>query len=437
MAIRLTDYLNNLSGGAGDAVTSGTENVAVPRDPMAPIKLPNIAGTSTPPPPSAAAPEGSPNPPPIGGGRSTTLPVPGGRPWQEPTGIPTEVPPPAAGGLSWVNTALTQAQSTDDPNYWMRVIGADPKAMAGDQSAIAFWQDRIARGDGALAVRNGTLARFNDTTGAGTGGQGGVGNDWTALIGSLVNARLGNLSQAPDTTQLDALTAMLKKQQADAQANAQVYANSLKGRIDELNAPVYSDQQSAALHAQAVNQLNARRDATIKNAQNNVYARGFGPTSGILSGDVRNIQRDFGNQQQNVESQLLTQAISLGQQHKDEAVQLQGLVQQALNGGDLQSIQSATTLAQLEQQQYEQQQANQREQLQTALLPVEMNQSNLASAIAALGSGSPAGNGALASIGSIFGAANNANAQNQIGTNNNLSGIGASLMAWLKANGYA
>lgn len=62
----------------------------------------------------------------------------------------------------WIDDALRTAQSTDDPNYWYGKIQADPKAAAGDQSAIGYWKDRIARGDGALAVRNGTMAKFND-----------------------------------------------------------------------------------------------------------------------------------------------------------------------------------------------------------------------------------------------------------------------------------
>ncbi len=66
-----------------------------------------------------------------------------------------------AGGLqSWINQQLQTAQSTDDPNAWVKYMSADPKAMAGDPSALAYWQDRIARGDGAAAVKNGTLQKY-------------------------------------------------------------------------------------------------------------------------------------------------------------------------------------------------------------------------------------------------------------------------------------
>lgn len=85
-------------------------------------------------------------------------------------GMQTTMPAPRTGGSdnigtnanAWIDQALQTAQSTDDPNYWYGVIAADPKVAAGDQSAIQYWQQRIAQGDGALAVRNGTTPKFQD-----------------------------------------------------------------------------------------------------------------------------------------------------------------------------------------------------------------------------------------------------------------------------------
>lgn len=65
-------------------------------------------------------------------------------------------------GGDWIAQALQQAQSTDDPAYWRGVIAKDPKVAAGDPSAIQYWKERIAIGDGALAVRNGTARKFQD-----------------------------------------------------------------------------------------------------------------------------------------------------------------------------------------------------------------------------------------------------------------------------------
>lgn len=71
------------------------------------------------------------------------------------------------GSREWIADQLKAADSTDDASYWERVIAADPKVAAGDASAIAYWVDRIKRGDGAAAVRNGTLAKFQDSGGGG------------------------------------------------------------------------------------------------------------------------------------------------------------------------------------------------------------------------------------------------------------------------------
>lgn len=74
------------------------------------------------------------------------------------------------GSMEWILAELQKVNSTDDPNYWLRVIANDPKVKAGDQSAIAYWVDRIRRGDGSELVKNGTLTKFAD--GDGSGGYG-------------------------------------------------------------------------------------------------------------------------------------------------------------------------------------------------------------------------------------------------------------------------
>lgn len=80
----------------------------------------------------------------------------------------------ASNPLSWVDDTLAEVQSTDDLQQWYRYIQADPKAMAGDPSAIEYWKDRIRRGDGSMLVKNGTLTKFQDGASAGAGGRGGA-----------------------------------------------------------------------------------------------------------------------------------------------------------------------------------------------------------------------------------------------------------------------
>ncbi len=93
-----------------------------------------------------------------------------------PPSAPSQPPQAATGGqpqgngLGWVTDALSGVQSTDDPSYWMSHIQNDPKAMAGDPSAIAYWQDRIQRGDGSALVKSGQLQKFNDSPSGGSQG---------------------------------------------------------------------------------------------------------------------------------------------------------------------------------------------------------------------------------------------------------------------------
>jgi hypothetical protein len=68
---------------------------------------------------------------------------------------------------SRIAKALSDAGSTDDPEYWYQKISADPN---GAGSAWNYWLDRINRGDGAAGVRNGTVQRFQDSGGGATGG---------------------------------------------------------------------------------------------------------------------------------------------------------------------------------------------------------------------------------------------------------------------------
>lgn len=84
-------------------------------------------------------------------------------------GTPTPNPVPAtpnANPNQWILDALAAAQSTDDPNYWIKVIGDHNDIN--NPAARQYWIDRINRGDGSMYVRNGTMQKFQDG-GAGSG----------------------------------------------------------------------------------------------------------------------------------------------------------------------------------------------------------------------------------------------------------------------------
>lgn len=76
-----------------------------------------------------------------------------------------------AGDTQWILDALKAVNSTDDPNYWIKVI-RDHNDL-NNASARAYWIDRIRRGDGSELVRNGTLTKFQD--GGANGGPGAFG----------------------------------------------------------------------------------------------------------------------------------------------------------------------------------------------------------------------------------------------------------------------
>jgi hypothetical protein len=83
--------------------------------------------------------------------------------------------------MSRIKKQLSDAGSTDDPNYWFQKISSDPN---GAGSAWNYWADRINRGDGAAGVRNGTVQRFQDSGGGG-GGSGPLGTGGGAAPGTL------------------------------------------------------------------------------------------------------------------------------------------------------------------------------------------------------------------------------------------------------------
>lgn len=126
--------------------------------------------------PTAKTPTGTPNTPSYAPGQGPdqggvdasgnpyATPTPDGTTGAVPTGggPVTDYGTYAPGDLTWVNKALAGAESTDDLSQWYSYIRNDPAAMAGDKSAIAYWIDRINRGDGSKWVRNGTLQKFAD-----------------------------------------------------------------------------------------------------------------------------------------------------------------------------------------------------------------------------------------------------------------------------------
>ena len=89
----------------------------------------------------------------------------------------------------WIDNELKSVNSTDDPNYWYKVI-----AQHGDTNnpaAMDYWKDRIRRGDGSSLVASGQLQKFQDS---------GSGNDQQSqlmqLLQQLLGGGQGNMQQS-------------------------------------------------------------------------------------------------------------------------------------------------------------------------------------------------------------------------------------------------
>lgn len=207
---------------------------------------------------------------------------------------PTTQAPTTGGAFDttgWVSSQLAAAQSTDDQTYWVDHINSDPNVMnpATRDSALGWWADAIARGDGALAVRNGTLQRRQDGGSSSGGGgttalqpyvasgpnPGGYTDPSSMLYLNQVMQRLAQVQQPQDNGLMDLL-----KQLATAQVN-------------KLQQAPYSAADDAALITKYRDPLNTARDTAKQQAALDMSRRGIGPTSGVYQERMAQIDQSY------------------------------------------------------------------------------------------------------------------------------------------------
>lgn len=268
-----------------------------------------------------------------------------------------------------------------DPGYWAGAIARTHGSGAIDWG---YWETRFMTPEGA-PEGSGTGGNQppgggggNAPPGGGWGGGGGVPPPtgfadpaYQGLI-DLVNQRLNNLNQPRSFPQLDSYMQMLQQQEARTRQRAQDFATQLQSRIGQLQQPLLTDANVANQRALASNSLLAQRDATLKNQRERRFAAGFEPTSGLLAGDERSTNESYNNRQASIDAQLQAQQIAGDENRRNQAVNLQGLASQALQGGDLGALQNAATLSDLENQQFNLEQNRQREMLTTGQIPVDL-----------------------------------------------------------------
>ena len=195
---------------------------------------------------------------------------------------------------------------------------------------------------------------------------------------------------------------------AAAQERGKTLAGIFNTRAGELEGPAYSTGEEAILRAKAFDSLERRRQETLKNGRERVYMRGFEPTSGLVAGAERDINRGFEQQRTGIESTLLENAIAETKSRHDQAVQLKALAQQALGGGD------ATNLQYLAQG------------LEATNKPLGLMNTRFLQALQAAQSGGDP-NALISAILSIFGAGQNQSLLQQNQQANNLGGLGTLL----------
>lgn len=199
---------------------------------------------------------------------------------------------------------------------WANLPGADPSL----KSDPAYWAARIKE-KGGLGADNESywqwmaLNNYKQTPHSGGGGE--FNDQWGGQLETLVQQYLGNTKE-----------------------RAAALAAQYRARAKELNQPAYTSADEAAIRARAFDQLERRRTETAKNQREQVYARGFAPTSGLATGADQEVNRNFEQVRGGIESNLVQNSIDETQRRKDAAMQLEALATEALNGGDLGAIQA-------------------------------------------------------------------------------------------------
>lgn len=283
----------------------------------------------------------------------------------------------------------------------------------------SFWADAVmSAGD-----NGGQGGYWGEDTGGGGGTPNEFSDPWGSLFEKAIGSRLDSLNQNPSRDLLDKYLARLDETDKRNKANADAYVASLRTRIADLQKPPYTSGEEAVLRAKAFDQLERRRQETLKNSREDVYARGFAPTSGLVAGQDNQVNNRFEQTRGGIESDLLQSGIEETQTRADKATALEGLIQQALNGADLGGLQMLSSSANVEDQINQERQQREREILSTIGLPLDLmsNRQQLANQTLGVG-GNP--QSIVNSIMALLGQGQQNRNFNYQGNANNAAGMG-------------
>lgn len=285
-----------------------------------------------------------------------------------PGGRPTTSAPPQ-GGTRW--NADWFKQNIGTPRNMQELLALEPKITAAggklNKNASGQYNGKITTPDGRIVdiMIAAGLGGSGFTWDEGPGGGGEFSDPWGNSFEQAVLERLRQLRGDPSFPELQELVKRLKEAETNKKANTEKYVGSLRERVGELKKAPYTEGQEAVLRAKAFDQLERRRQQTLTNRREEMYLRGHAPTSGTVMGAEDESNRQFEDVRTGIESDLLADSIAEEQRRKDKAVQLEGFIEQALSGADLQGLQYLSGISDIEQNLYNQREGRQREILGT------------------------------------------------------------------------
>lgn len=289
---------------------------------------------------------------------------------------PPSGPPPLSGRTSddntilayisqWANEADADPSLRNDPNYWLRRI-KETGGLGSDN--LDYWH-KASVGSTAF-YRN--PSRESGTGGTTTGIPGlnissydSMFNDpATKQLEDWMSARLNELKQPVNDPSREALARLLDQQtamfqaqraaqeqaaaglrarQAAAMQSADEFVNFAKQRAQKLQGPAYTGAESEVFRTQALDPIEADRQAAQQRALQNISARGMDPTSGIAQQLLNDVNASFDRSRAGVQNQLAYKQIEEQRSREQEAQQLLGYIPQAQSAaarGDLEFLQS-------------------------------------------------------------------------------------------------
>lgn len=269
----------------------------------------------------------------------------------------------------WAKQPGVNPSVINDPNYWRQKILSGE--LGTDENYIT---QRFMTPEGAPANR-GTGGTTTSIPGLGIPGMDSQFSDPTTKnLENWINSRLSELNQPVNDPSRAALAALLDEQtkqfqaqraaqeqanaalaarQAEAMKSADEFVNYARQRAQKLQGPAYTGAESEVLRTQALDPIEADRQAAQQRALQNISARGMDPTSGIAQQLLNDVNASFDRSRAGAQNQLAYNTINEQRSREQEAQQLLGYIPQAQSAaaqGDLEFVQSLNNaLNQLEQ----------------------------------------------------------------------------------------